>query len=451
MSTHAADHKQPLTVPPAPAQESPGRPLDSAARADAERRFGHDFSRVRIHAGPAAAARADALDARAFSVGEHLTFAAGAYAPATAEGRELLTHELAHVVQQAPGRGAPRASAAQAEREAGAVARRALVPLSARPVGVHRQPKTPPPKDESKQKAAPPAGITKAQLAKKLEAILGHPVTITVGDHARQAKDFHLPKGVDKLPDWKAWDPGANSTLYDEIVTAFTDVGREVGGAPDIKEIIFYETHYLFDDATKTVVKDMNAAAQFSSRGVIEVYGYSRFPQGITSGGSGYSWSGVPVAKERSTKKAESPQLHPSTEESQRRALAHELGHGIEGRSGSLDEFEKAVGWSRASGSTALYDIQAKSVKAAIAKDKAPPAAALITKADWNSAKHGEQPISEYSVSDSREDFAESLQAWIYSRDALKVRSPARFAFFDDATRRAAWEPKLVKPGGKKP
>nr|WP_264475077.1 DUF4157 domain-containing protein [Salinirubrum litoreum] len=63
-------------------------------------RFGHDFGRVRVHDGPRADRSARDLDARAYTVGEHVVFAGGQYAPETPGGLRLLTHELAHVVQQ---------------------------------------------------------------------------------------------------------------------------------------------------------------------------------------------------------------------------------------------------------------------------------------------------------------------------------------------------------------
>ena len=127
---------------------SPGRPLDAAARAAMETRFGAyrpaagpppavaassavsspgdavereaervaaevaapraaagpaasraDFSRVRVHTDARAAASARAVDAHAYTVGSHIVFDRGRYAPATAGGQRLLAHELAHVVQ----------------------------------------------------------------------------------------------------------------------------------------------------------------------------------------------------------------------------------------------------------------------------------------------------------------------------------------------------------------
>src|SRR5690606_6452449 len=63
----------------------------------------HDFSRVRIHTGPQADAAADAVNARAYTLGHDIVFAGGEYAPHTDAGRRLLAHELTHVIQQRPG------------------------------------------------------------------------------------------------------------------------------------------------------------------------------------------------------------------------------------------------------------------------------------------------------------------------------------------------------------
>ncbi len=60
----------------------------------------YDFSGVRIHADAAAAESARAVGALAYTAGRDVVFAAGQYAPASAAGRELLAHELTHVVQQ---------------------------------------------------------------------------------------------------------------------------------------------------------------------------------------------------------------------------------------------------------------------------------------------------------------------------------------------------------------
>lgn len=79
---------------------SEGQPLETSARGFMEQRFGHDFSRVRVHDDTRAAASARAIDARAYSAGSQIVFGEGQYAPGMNAGRRLLAHELAHVVQQ---------------------------------------------------------------------------------------------------------------------------------------------------------------------------------------------------------------------------------------------------------------------------------------------------------------------------------------------------------------
>ncbi|MCC6966854.1 MAG: DUF4157 domain-containing protein [Nitrospira sp.] len=79
---------------------SRGYPIEAAVRGFYERRFGVDFSQVKIFADSHAARAAASVNARAFSRGEQIVFGRGAYAPATSAGRELMAHELAHVVQQ---------------------------------------------------------------------------------------------------------------------------------------------------------------------------------------------------------------------------------------------------------------------------------------------------------------------------------------------------------------
>jgi hypothetical protein len=81
---------------------STGNPLDSATRALMEPRFDYDFGRVMIHSNHEASESARAVGAAAYTVGSHLVFAEGQYAPRSRSGQRLLAHELAHVVQQTP-------------------------------------------------------------------------------------------------------------------------------------------------------------------------------------------------------------------------------------------------------------------------------------------------------------------------------------------------------------
>ena len=77
-----------------------GTPLEPGLRQDMEQRFGHDFSRVRVHTGAAAEQSARDVNAHAYTLGHSIVFDTGRFTPATHEGRRLLAHELTHVVQQ---------------------------------------------------------------------------------------------------------------------------------------------------------------------------------------------------------------------------------------------------------------------------------------------------------------------------------------------------------------
>jgi Domain of unknown function (DUF4157) len=117
-----------------------GQPLAQPLRGFFESRFGHDFGRVRIHAGAQAAGLAESMQARAFAIGRDVVFGAGEFAPDTSRGRELMAHEITHVVQQEGGAG------------------------QSQPATIQRQPKT---------DTAPPVFPDFPNLALKLEDDIG--------------------------------------------------------------------------------------------------------------------------------------------------------------------------------------------------------------------------------------------------------------------------------------
>ena len=116
----------PVAAPPIVHQvlASPGEPMDVGARSFMESRFGHDFGHVRVHTDAKAAASAQAVNAKAYTVGSNLVFGCGNYSPNTGEGRWMLSHELAHVIQQerggAPPRGNPDSQSEKAAEQASA-------------------------------------------------------------------------------------------------------------------------------------------------------------------------------------------------------------------------------------------------------------------------------------------------------------------------------------------
>ena len=77
-----------------------GQALDSSVRAQMEPAFGANFGGVRVHSDSGADSLNRSLSARAFTTGQDIFFKQGEYNPGTSGGRELLAHELTHVVQQ---------------------------------------------------------------------------------------------------------------------------------------------------------------------------------------------------------------------------------------------------------------------------------------------------------------------------------------------------------------
>lgn len=108
---------------PGAAPTAPGRGLDSTLRTSMETAFGTGFGDVRVHRGPDESAAASALNATAYTLGHHIVFGGDAPDTATDDGRLLLAHELAHVVQQRmPGATGAGGAEADADRAALGVA-----------------------------------------------------------------------------------------------------------------------------------------------------------------------------------------------------------------------------------------------------------------------------------------------------------------------------------------
>lgn len=128
---------------------SPGQPLDSATRSFMESRFGHDFSRVRVHTDAKAAQSAQAVRALAYTVGRNIIMNTDQFQPQSKAGQQLLAHELTHVIQQngvATGHGTDNLSPSYHRPQAGqqslAVARSTInyrFRLSAVPTAIYRQ------------------------------------------------------------------------------------------------------------------------------------------------------------------------------------------------------------------------------------------------------------------------------------------------------------------------
>lgn len=148
-------------------ERSNGRPLHDRTRQKMESRFGADFAGVRVHLGERAEALAESMQAAAFTSGRDVFFGRGESDPESARGNELLTHELAHVIQQrgrAPAPGLLMGGAGDRyEQEAAMAARQvqtgtlAIPSLSPAPAGlIQRQPKKKEDKKKEDKKKDPP-------------------------------------------------------------------------------------------------------------------------------------------------------------------------------------------------------------------------------------------------------------------------------------------------------
>lgn len=86
---------------------STGQPLDPDTQAEMEDKFGKDFGGVRVHSDSEANESVKTEKAKAYTVGEDIVIGDSHYTPETKAGKELLGHELAHVVQQGRGGSQP--------------------------------------------------------------------------------------------------------------------------------------------------------------------------------------------------------------------------------------------------------------------------------------------------------------------------------------------------------
>jgi hypothetical protein len=184
-----------------------GEPLPAATRAALEPRFGHDFGGVRVHADGEAAEAARAVQARAYTVGRDVVFARGQYAPETPEGKRLLAHELAHVVQQAGG-----APAVQ----------RAPEPDAEKPPQAAPQPATPGPGPAAPGTEAPGPAAPGAEQESSKSCPADWQKSVDA-DHA--AARNMIKVAVAKLSKYDGTNP---SEVYEALKLHFHDTDRDI-------------------------------------------------------------------------------------------------------------------------------------------------------------------------------------------------------------------------------
>jgi len=154
-----------------------GQPLDEDTKTTMEQSLGHDLSEVRVHTDGDAHLLSDTVSARAFTAGNDVFFKSGTYDPSSTSGRELLGHELTHVVQQQTGTsglGAGEVShpSDAAEQHAEAVGKQiaggeaAVSSAAGAPAGVARQEE---PEEEPAVAAAREPGVAIARAEDELE------------------------------------------------------------------------------------------------------------------------------------------------------------------------------------------------------------------------------------------------------------------------------------------
>lgn len=112
VSSHATDISEGLEADINTARGS-GQPLPDSVRSSVEPQLGHDFSQVHIHTDAKADKLSQQLGARAFTSKNDVFFRDGAYQPGSDSGRQLIAHELTHVVQQGAARVSRQATEAQ--------------------------------------------------------------------------------------------------------------------------------------------------------------------------------------------------------------------------------------------------------------------------------------------------------------------------------------------------
>jgi hypothetical protein len=79
---------------------SPGQSLDAGTKNFMESRFSYDFGKVQIHNDSLAQQSSKEINALAYTHGNHVVLGSGQYQPNTDAGKQLLAHELTHVIQQ---------------------------------------------------------------------------------------------------------------------------------------------------------------------------------------------------------------------------------------------------------------------------------------------------------------------------------------------------------------
>lgn len=447
---------------------SPGERLDPATRAFMEPRFGHDFSEVRVHTDSRAAESARAVNALAYTVGRDVVFDEEQYSPHDRSSREIIAHELAHVVQQQfqpPTLNSLKieesnsAAEHEADQAAQIIGKQGAEIQQSLTIGLPQVARQARPNSQT----ASPSPMLRTEFEATVLQRFGvsNVRTGTLQEQEREStrRGAPIPPHIDPAV-WHSWDPGSSSEIYRWIITALESMAANFGGIPGVREIVFFEVEYEQDTTTGAVVAHPQVGASYGA-GVMTIYrsGISRnaaYPTQRSSTQPPQHRPTIAVQTPGSSPGADLPL--PTPEQSAQRTITHELGHGLAEialtppatggaalDAAMINDYKRAVGWIGAAGSEHLFDIGAQAVQTAIAGGSPPPATLEITEAHWNDPRWVEQPMSGYMISGGpSEDFAEAVTAYIHVPAALRARSPRRYGFLN--SRKSRWQSGLRQP-----
>jgi hypothetical protein len=305
--------------------------------------------------------------------------------------------------------------------------------------------------------ASAPTAMTEAEFERIMKRRYGT-ITIRTGTEAEQtaavASRARSSAPAITLPGWQSWNPGASSQVYELILESLEDFQSSIGGVPAIQTIIFFNTEYELSPNPAGVPiprANPNVGASFGA-GELTIYRASTTSnQALPIARSNLQGNYPPVVigiTGTTGQTPGSPLPLPTREESIRRVLTHELGHGLAEAAHSIepglfDDYKREVGWV-APQPPRLFDIGQPVVQTAIASGSPPPAQFEITINNWNAPQWVEQPVSGYMVSGGpAEDFAEAVMTFVREPNLLLSRSPRRFRFLWD--RKDRWQPALLR------
>lgn len=205
-------------------EDGPGRPLPEPLKSEMEAAFSTDLSPVRVHEGY----QAPLLGALAYTRGEEIHFARGLYDTSSSRGRELIGHELAHVIQQRENRvPRPAGSAVQEdpalEQEADAMGVRAA---RGEVVGV---------------------GVPDAHLSTRADA--GGAAQLLKFASVAAAREFlraHLTGPIPTDGEWDAFEALLTGTAYAVDMQSnyglLLEAYQEIAGEHDVQDVVAART-----------------------------------------------------------------------------------------------------------------------------------------------------------------------------------------------------------------